>query len=229
MSFFSAFQHRARDEELMDRPDCDPGQLFRTLDQFHGVNRCFSRARGLLRRTVLADMQPGQPRHLVDLGAGACDLPVWLLAAARKRNLDLRITAVDADPRIIDYARKRYGHIRGLHIREGDALALEAHAPFDYLFANHFLHHLPDEAIPALLAEAHRLCRRGFVISDLRRSPWSYLGFSLFARVYRDSFTRADGLTSIRKGFQPRDFQDLPLTLRTQRPGRIQILGGCFQ
>ncbi|MCC5847697.1 MAG: methyltransferase domain-containing protein [Verrucomicrobia bacterium] len=230
MSFFAQFQDRARDEEQMDHPDCDPTQLFRTLDQFHGINRCFSRARGLLRRTFLADMQPGRRYHLVDLGAGACDLPVWLLAAARKRKLDLRITAVDADPRIIDYARKRYGHIGGLHIREGNALELETFAPFDYLFANHFLHHLPDEEISILLAEAHRLCQRGFVISDLRRSPWSYLGFSLFARVYRRSFSRADGLISIRKGFQPRDFHDIPtpLTLRTPLPGRIQILGGCF-
>jgi len=230
MSFFSQFQQRARDEEQMDRPDCDPAMLFRTLDQFHGINRCFSRARALLRRTLLADMRPGRGYHLVDLGAGACDLPVWLLAAARRRRLDLRITAVDADPRIIRYARERYGHIRGLEIREGNALEPGAFAPFDYLFANHFLHHLTDEEIAALLEQAHRLCGRGFVFSDLRRSPWSYLAFSLFARVYRNSFSRADGLISIRKAFRPEDFRAIPvpLTLRTRVPGRIQSLGGGF-
>lgn len=230
MITFSDFQSRAVDDEIMDLPDCDEAQLFRTLDQFHGINRLFSRVRGLLTRTILADMKPGTLRHLVDLGAGACDIPVWLLDTARQRGLDLRITAIDADPRVVHYARQRYGEVPNLSILEHDALDLDRLAPFDYLFANHFLHHLTDGVIPPLLAEAHRLCRRGFVISDLRRSPWSYLGFSLVARIYRDSFARADGLVSIRKGFRPSDFTDIPvpLRIRTALPGRIQLLGGCF-
>lgn len=225
------FSLRARESELMDQPDCDPEKLTRTLDQFHQINRLFSRVRPLLRETVLTDMQPGQPYHLVDLGAGACDIPVWLLAAARKRGLDLRITAVDADPRAVSYAKERHGRTPGLDIRAGDALNLEALAPFDYLFANHFLHHLPDDAVHQLLADASRLARRGFVFSDLRRSRWSYAGFSLFARIYRNSFARQDGLISIRKGFLPSDFPDTASTfsIRTRLPGRIQFLGGCFQ
>jgi 2-polyprenyl-3-methyl-5-hydroxy-6-metoxy-1,4-benzoquinol methylase len=230
MISFSDFRTRATEDELMDHPDCDGAQLFRTLDQFHGINRLFSRVRGLLARTVLADIRPGSPRHLIDLGAGACDIPVWLLSVAEKRGLDLRITAIDTDPRVVGYARERYGHVPGLNILEHTALDLDSLAPFDYLFANHFLHHLPDEVIPTLLSDAHRLSRRGFVISDLRRSPWSYLGFSLIAHIYRDSFARTDGLISIRKGFRPSDFSAVPfpLHIRTRLPGRIQLLGGCF-
>lgn len=231
LRFHSSFRTRATGDELMDHPDCDEAQLFRTLDQFHGINRLFSRVRKLLTDTVLTDMQPDFSYHLVDLGAGACDIPVWLLEAAQKRGLDLRVTAIDSDPKAVRYARERYGKIPGLTIREHDALDLEALAPFDYLFANHFLHHLPDEVISPFLSDAHRLSRRGFVISDLLRSPWSYLGFSLFARVYRDSFARADGLLSIRKGFHPSDFKPppVPLRVRTRLPGRIQLSGGCFQ
>ncbi|MCC5844741.1 MAG: FAD-dependent monooxygenase [Verrucomicrobia bacterium] len=223
------FSRRATEAERMDSPDCDPAQLNRTLDQFHQINRLFSRARGLLTETVLADMQPGRAFHLVDLGAGACDLPVWLLRAAKRKNLDLHITAVDADPRAVHYARTRHGDVSGLTILQADALNLTALEPFDYLFANHFLHHLPDAAVEKLINDAARHCRRGFVFSDLRRSRWSYRGFSLFARVYRHSFARADGLLSIRKGFQPHDFPPSPrFTVRTRLPGRIQLLGGCF-
>ena len=214
----------------MDRPDCDPDKLNRTLGQFHHINRLFSRTRSLLKHTVLADMQPGQSYHLVDLGAGACDIPVRLLTTARRQGLDLRITAVDADPRVVQYAIQQHQKVPGLHIRHANALNLDALAPFDYLFANHFLHHLPDANIVQVLADAHRLCHRGFVFSDLRRSPWSYLGFSIAARIFRHSFARTDGLLSIRKGFQPADFKTTtpPLTVRTRLPGRIQLLGGCF-
>jgi len=232
LAFFASFDRRADEEELMDLPDGDEAHLFRTLDQFHDINRLFSRVRGLLKRTVLADMRPGTQYHLVDLGAGACDIPVWLLHEAKRRGLSLEVTAVDADPRVVRYAEERYGDHPGLNILQADALDLDTLAPFDYLFANHFLHHLPDAALPPLIADAHRLARRGFVFSDLRRSPWSYLGFSLFARVYRDSFARADGLLSIRKGFTPAEWTVLggrtPTRVRTAFPGRVQLRGGCF-
>lgn len=216
----------------MDQPDCDSDQLFRTLDQFEGINILFSRVRGLLRQTVLSDMEPGKKYHLVDLGAGACDIPLWLLKQARHKGLDLKITAVDADARIIEYAKRKHADVDGLTILKADALHLEAFAPFDYLFANHFLHHLPNETLPKLIKDAHKRCRRGFVFSDLKRSRFSYLAFSVIALIYRESFAREDGLISIRKGFRKEDFQKLsgliPTQIQTAFPGRIQMLGGCF-
>lgn len=232
MSFFGQFKRRATDDELMDLPGSDVKQLYRTLDQFRGINSLFSRVRPLLRQTLLADMQPGRQYHLVDLGAGACDIPIWLLQQAEKRGLRLRITAVDADPRVVTYARERHGQLQGLKIIEANALDLDALAPFSYLFANHFLHHLPDEVLPKLVSDADRLCERGFIFSDLKRSPWSYLGFSLVAHIYRNSFAREDGLLSIRKGFVADDFRQISGETRTRIkrsfPGRVQMLGGCF-
>lgn len=232
MKILNQFRERATDAELMDLPESDVRQLRRTLDQFAGINILFSRVRPLLRQTILKDMQPGRAYHLVDLGAGACDIPVWLLREAEKRQRRLTITAVDADPRVIAYARERHGGVAGLKLVEADALNLEALGPFDYLFANHFLHHLPEAVLPDLIRDAGRRCRRGFVFSDLKRSPWTYLGFSLIARLYRDSFAREDGLLSIRKGFVAEDFRqsgfDTPIRIRSAFPGRIHLLGGRF-
>ncbi|MGA0369759.1 MAG: methyltransferase domain-containing protein [Kiritimatiellia bacterium] len=233
MTFWYNFAFRSEEEELMDVPDGNLEQLYNTLDQFEGINLLFSRSRSLLRQTVLRDMQPGREYHLVDLGAGACDIPVWLLAEAEKRGLRLRITAVDADPRVIAYARKKHAHLKQLEIRQADALNLSALPAFDYLFANHFLHHLRDRVLPGLLRDAARLSRRGFVFNDLKRSRFSYLAFSLLARIYRNSFARTDGLISIRKGFLPRDFQNLLeekiFSVDTRFPGRIYLRGGCFR
>ena len=232
MSFFGKFKQRATDDELMDLPESDVQQLCRTLDQFRGINTLFSRVRPLLHQTILNDMQPGRTYHLVDLGAGACDIPIWLLQQADKRGLRLSITAVDADPRVVAYTSERHGKRKGLTIIESNALDLDALAPFDYLFANHFLHHLPDEVLPQLIKDADRLCERGFVFSDLKRSPWSYLGFFLVAQIYRNSFAREDGLLSIRKGFVPEDFRkicgDTQTRITLSHPGRIQIRGGSF-
>ncbi len=223
MNVFQTFKHRAEEEEQMDRPDSDAARLCRTLDQFHQINVLFSRVRGLLKRTLLQDMRPGEAYHLLDLGAGACDIPVWLLQQAEKKGVQLRITALDADPRVVEYAQQRYGQTERLSIVLGDALDLNAYSPFEYVFANHFLHHLPSEQAENVITLAGRLASRGFVFSDLRRSPWSYLGFSMFAHVYRNSFSRKDGLLSIRKGFRKEDLRVEPqVKVRYSLPGRIQ-------
>ncbi len=191
--------------ELMDIPGCDEAFLLRTVDQFASINRLVARYRTILSRLVLDDMAraPDRPYHLVDMGAGGCDIDAWLLRAARRRGLDLRITACDIDPRIIRHARARFGDVPGLDIREQDLLGEPPGEDVDYVFANHFLHHLEEEQILRLVRLWQPSVRRRLVFSDLLRSRWAYLGFALLSLAYRRSFARTDGLISIRKGFLP--------------------------
>jgi hypothetical protein len=196
--------HRAHLHERMDDPDCSEEMLLRTIEQFTSLNRLVSRYRTILKRWVLADMlsEPERTYHLVDMGAGGCDIDAWLVNKARAMGLRLRVTACDMDPRIADYACRKYGEVEGITIREHDLLRDHFDRPVDYVFANHFLHHLKQTDIIQLLRYWHPLVRRRMVLSDLERHPMAYLGFSVFSLAYRNSFTRPDGLTSIRRGFK---------------------------
>ena len=230
------FGQRWHGTELMDDPACDAMALCRTVDQFASLNRLVSRYRHILSRWVLDDMACADAHrtwHLADLGAGGCDIAVWVLRAARRRGLRLRVTAVDADPRIIDHARRRHGEEVGLDIRLGDMKDMTVLGPVDYLFANHVLHHLSDAAIPEMLAHMHAVARRRWVVSDLLRSRWAYAGFRILGLLYRRSFTSEDGLRSIRRGFTPRELRrhlqavDLERStiLREYVPARLCLVG----
>jgi hypothetical protein len=198
------FSTRSGMAEQMDDPNCSEELLLRTIAQFASINRLFSRYRTLLRRWVLADMltDPSRTYHLVDMGAGGCDICVWLLQAAQKLGLQLHITACDLDPRILGYAHSVYGETAGLTLRRMDLLSERLDEPVDYVFANHFLHHLTDDTMIELLRLWQPQVRRRMVFSDLERSRFSYLAFSLVARIYRRSFARSDGLISILRGFR---------------------------
>lgn len=190
--------------ERMDAPDCCEEKLARTISQFRFINRLYSRYGTLLRRHVLADMlrDPRRAYHLVDLAAGGGDIAAWLLATADEVGLQLRVTAIDSDPRIVGFAERQYGRRPGLEIRCMNAFDLEQLEPVDYLFSNHFLHHLGEEDIVRMLELAARSVRRLSLFSDLRRSYVSYCGFMLTAGpLFRRSFALEDGLISIRKGF----------------------------
>lgn len=205
------FSIRATIDEMMDDPACDETMLLRTVRQFSSINRQVSRYRTILKRWILADMLTNRDReyHLVDMGAGGCDIDVWLLKAARKRGLKLRISACDLDPRIIQYARSTYGNTPELAIRRVDLLADPFDEPVDYVFANHFLHHLADKAIIRLLQQWQPRVRRRLVLSDLLRNSASYWGYSALSLFYPNSFSRVDGLISIRKGFLPQELETL--------------------
>lgn len=135
------------------------------------------------------------------MGAGGCDIAVWLLHTARKLGLELRITACDLDPRILAYARSTYGKTEGLTFRQTDLLTGQFAEPVDFVFANHFLHHLSNENIIDLIRLWQPQVRHRMILSDLERNRLSYMGFSIFARIYRNSFARYDGLISIQRGF----------------------------
>ena len=194
---------RATLVERMDDADCCEEHLLRTIDQFAFINCLVSRYKAILHRWVLTEMLCDKTReyHLLDMGAGGCDIDVWLLNTARRLGLRLRITACDLDPRIVRYARSLHQHTSGLSILQRNVLTEPIGEPVDYIFANHFLHHLSNEQITVLLRQwAPRVMRR-MIFSDLRRTQTAYISFAFLSTFYRRSFIREDGLISIRRGF----------------------------
>lgn len=225
------FSKRSGMSELMDDPSCDDKLLLRTIHQFASINFLVSRYRSILKRWVLADMlkEPNRPYHLVDMGAGGCDIDAWLLGTALRLGLNLRVTACDLDERIINYARETYGHVSGLSIRNMDLLTGRPGETIDFVFANHFLHHLSNDNIIHLLRFWQPHVRRRLVFSDLERTRKAYLGFNALSLFYRNSFARYDGLISIQRGFTPEELETLARqalpesTYRVDRliPGRL--------
>ncbi|WP_348648490.1 methyltransferase domain-containing protein [Cryobacterium breve] len=80
----------------------------------------------------------------------------------------------------------------------------EEGARFDVVVSNHVLHHLTGDQLGGLLADCQRLAEPGgrVLLGDIERSTFAYLGFGLGTwPLFRDSYIRTDGLTSIRRSF----------------------------
>jgi 2-polyprenyl-3-methyl-5-hydroxy-6-metoxy-1,4-benzoquinol methylase len=233
---FPDFSRRANLVEEMDRPDSSEEKLFRTLDQFGPVNRLFSRYRTLLDRYVIPDLaqDPSCPRRLLDLGAGGCDIGRWLIRRCRARGFLLKITAMERDPRVARYARIACRNYPEIEVVEQDVCAPLPLNGVDYVFANHLLHHLPDDACMELIRQLDRAALRLFLLSDMIRSPWAYYGFLLGAApFFRNSFILPDGLVSIRRSFTLPEAGGLlraanpahAVTLHHLAPHRFVIIG----
>ncbi len=235
-ALFPDLSRRSDIAERMDDPKCSAERLLKTVRSFALLNRLVSRYRSVLNRWLIQDMlrQPARKYRVADLGAGGCDIPVWLLSRARKLGLDLSVIAVESNPLIAEHARRAHQGIAGLQVICQDATHPGELEPVDYIIGNHFLHHLPNGEIQDFLARALEMRIRRFVFNDLRRSHRAYYLHSLLAALlFPRTFVGTDGRRSIRRGFRRSELRALlakadildRVQVHTLAPARIVIVG----
>lgn len=79
---------------------------------------------------------------------------------------------------------------------------------FDFIFSNHLLHHLDWHEIKVFLDSILPRTRIAFVMNDLKRSRWAYLGFTIFSVLFtRGSYHFYDGRLPIRRAFLPEELR----------------------
>jgi 2-polyprenyl-3-methyl-5-hydroxy-6-metoxy-1,4-benzoquinol methylase len=191
--------------EATDNPVSDTNQFNATLDHFALVNLLFTRTGSMVNTTIIRHMRTRPDRRftVLSIGAEACDSGQWLLDACTRFRLNVHVTCVDQDTRVIEHAISKYGQLDRLMIIEGRAADILASGnKFDYIIANHFLNHIPQNRVETVLQHIDRSSECGFLIHDLTRSPIWYICFTAFAALFlRNSFAFYDGRISIRRGF----------------------------
>jgi SAM-dependent methyltransferase len=192
---------RARGDELLDDPACDPALAVRSLRDVARSNRLFGGASAVLAELhpVLRRSRPPEPLSVVDIGAGLGDI----LARARR--------LASADGAQLHTIGVELTHPLALAARTGSGDAIAATAlqlPFadrsvDVVFCSQVLHHFDDATGAALLREMSRVARQRVIVADLRRS-WLAAG-GLWLVSWLCGFhpvSRHDGVLSVLRGFR---------------------------
>jgi ubiquinone/menaquinone biosynthesis C-methylase UbiE len=195
--------------ELLDGPLDDPDALAGNLRDLRRVNRLLggvSLSGRALDALVGRVADTGTAVSLLDVGTGAADIPLALLADWRRRGRRLDVTAVDdraevlaaarvADPRVNGAARLTLGQADGRSLPYPDA-------SFDVAHCSLVLHHLEPTEVVRLLRELARVARLGVVVNDLARSRMAWLGARLLAALAtRNRYSHHDGPLSVRRAY----------------------------
>ena len=187
-------------DELLDDPAADPRAVVESLKNIARSNRWFGGCAAVRfgLATLLGKAPPGERLTLLDIGTGLGDIPQDLVRWGAGRGLRIVPIALERHPAAAHLAREG-----GLPTVLGCAGALPvAEKSVDLVLLSQVVHHLAAGEVVRLLGECDRIARRGVVVSDLRRSWFAVTGFRIGAAVLRfDAATRADGVTSIRRGF----------------------------
>ncbi len=203
---YNSFKERSLEKELMDNPLCDKAKLINTVKQFKLLNILFTSSRFLIKRYIISVIKksPSREYSFLDIGGGGADIAIWLAKFCNKKRLKVFITVIDTDKTILSYAKEKTKDFNNIKVVEKSAFSLDKETQiFDFIFANHFLHHLSDKEIKEFISLIKIKTNLVFLINDIKRSSLAYLLYSLFTIIFcHNSFAFYDGRVSIKRGFK---------------------------
>jgi len=230
-------QKRTYEREILDDHVPEQAVVDKIYAFLAGVNRYLGGARATIARfeQFSRTWQTGERIEVLDVASGAADVPRALVAWARQRGFDLRVTALDVSLSALDYARRSEPRDRRLRLVCADFQCVPCReGAYDYVTSALFFHHLTDEQIVEALRSFERIASRGIVVNDLIRSRRAYLWTWLLTRPFHPILAH-DGPLSVRRALRPVEMKalasqaELPwLTVQQHFGHRMTLAGHKF-
>lgn len=140
---------------------------------------------------------------IIDLGCGGGDMLIRIAKWAQAKNIEARIIGIDANPNIVEYARKNTADYPNIEYKAMDIFSSEFNAlDCDVFTATLFMHHLTDEEFVATLKKMKHQARLGIVINDIHRHWFAYYSIKTLTRLFSKSeMVRNDAAVSVKRAF----------------------------
>ncbi|HWD19932.1 MAG TPA: methyltransferase domain-containing protein [Verrucomicrobiae bacterium] len=190
--------------ELIDRPDTDPASVRQELAALEAINRRLGGHAFMVDYVRRSAHSFGLSSvRILDLGTGLADIPRAIAKWARRAGVAVSILAVDANPKVLTFARESCRDWPEIEFVQGDMAALDyGDSSFDLVLCSLALHHFEASAAVSILRGMEGVARRGYIVNDLRRN-WAAIGLThLLSRATgKNHLIRHDGPHSCRAAF----------------------------
>ena len=201
---------RAPGPELMDDLTLATDALRQNLDELETINTWLGGYQPVL--DALRRLRPrfpaGRPLRVADLGSGGADTLRHLARWARKNDVAVELTGIDANAFMLEYAAAKSREYPEISFRQFDIFSKEFQAePFDVLTCSLFCHHFSDEELVALLRQWQQQAGLAVVVNDLHRHWLAYYSIKWLTRLLGGSYlVQHDAPLSVARAFRRADW-----------------------
>ena len=181
----------------MDDPRIDPASHRRALVGLERINR-LSRSAQILWKEIrrYAAAHPDTTVRVLDIATGSGDLPVQILAYAKRAGIEVELAGCDISPTAVAIARARSDEVRFF---QADILTQPPTERWDIVTSSLFMHHLDTPEAEVLLRRMTELATGLILVNDLRRSRMGYILAWVVCRIVsRSPVVHDDGPVSVR-------------------------------
>ncbi|MBX9852429.1 MAG: methyltransferase domain-containing protein [Cytophagaceae bacterium] len=202
------FRNRSTTTEIMDDLDCKGEVVVQTLRELEFINEWLGGNNvtlGALKKCVqqIDGENLTKPLHISDLGCGSGDMLKLIAKKARRENYKVELTGVDANPFIIDYAKKHSEKFPEIKYIDANVFSEKfKNEKFDIVNCTLFCHHFTNQELTDLLSQLRKQCRHAVIINDLHRHWLAYHSIKFLTQLFsKSAMVKNDAKLSVLRGF----------------------------
>jgi SAM-dependent methyltransferase len=217
------FRRRSRALEWLDTASPTREERAAYLESLAWFNGVMLGHRPVLTWLAKAGRGARGPLTLIDVGCGYGDLLRAIRRWANRRGIAMRLIGVDIEPDTVAIARDATPASDDIAYLVADVFNLKPAVRVDLIVSSLVAHHLDGERMPAFLRWMETTARRGWMIADLDRHPFSYHAIGLVGRLLRiHPLVVKDGQTSVMRSLSAQDWRPV-IAAAGIEPQAVQI------
>jgi len=206
------FSARSNEIEIMDDLRCTGQVLDQTLRELEFINKWLGGNKitinaidQLLKNTNTSEIT------IVDLGCGGGDMLKIIDAWGKRKKLKLKLTGVDANPYIVDFAKKNLKDYPHIHFETMDIFSEEfQQRKYDIVVGTLFYHHFSSTELTDFFKRLRQQVSIGYVVNDLHRHWLAYYSIKLLTQIFsKSSMVKYDAPLSVLRAFKKEELKQI--------------------
>src|SRR5579872_3194687 len=145
-----SFSQRSTAMEIMDDLEFHDDVVFQTLRELDFINQWLGGNTVTLNalEKLWRSLPKGQSLSIADLGCGSGEMLQLITERANHQNRNVKLTGIDANPHIIEYAKSHSVNFENIHFEVQNVFSKVFKAQhFDIVIATLFLHHFSSDEL----------------------------------------------------------------------------------
>ena len=202
---------RSYQDEIMDDLNDGSESLYQALYELDVINKWLGGneiTENALFKILLAE--PDKKWRIADVGCGSGNILCRIAEKARKHDVHVELIGFDANPNVIEYARK---HCKAYP--EIELISENIQAPsfknrkFDVILTTLFLHHFNEATLTEMLKEFQRQSKY-IIINDLHRHWFAYYSIKWITLFFsKSTMVKNDACLSVWRAFKKSDLNTI--------------------
>jgi len=193
--------------ELMDDLEFNDAVIFQTLQELDKINYLLGGNRVTIDALNTVRKKGdfiGKLIHVADLGCGSGEMLKVIAHWAKNLGIGVKLTGIDANPYIINYALKHCGDLKNAQFYTENILSPSfKDKTFDIIICTLFLHHFEEATLISLLKQLSKQASVAIIINDIHRHWLAYYAIAVLTGFFSRSYmVKYDAKLSVRRAFK---------------------------
>jgi 2-polyprenyl-3-methyl-5-hydroxy-6-metoxy-1,4-benzoquinol methylase len=193
---------RSSDAEIMDDFDLPASEIDPVLAGLGQVNSLLGGHKSIIKALKNFPIDTGYT--ISDWGCGGGDALIAIAQWGAKKNLQLKLTGIDAALAAVNFARQESVGFSNIDYVQADVITdTDKIQSCDIIISSLFTHHFDDQRWVTLVKNMQASAHKGIIITDLHRHWLLYYAIIVITHVFtRSKMARNDGPLSVKRAFK---------------------------